>query len=88
MHQPTSDLRIRTTKPLVAPAVLEDDLPLPDAGASLVAHTRGEIANIVTGVDERLLVVVGPCSIHDPAAAVEYAERLREVVALRSEEHV
>ncbi len=86
MHQPTSDLRIRTTKPLVAPAVLEDDLPLPDVGASLVARTRGEIANIVTGVDERLLVVVGPCSIHDPAAAVEYAERLREVVALHAGE--
>jgi len=86
MHQPTSDLRIRTTKPLVAPAVLEDDLPLPDAEASLVARTRGEIANIVTGVDVRLLVVVGPCSIHDPAAAVEYAERLREVVALHAGE--
>jgi 3-deoxy-7-phosphoheptulonate synthase len=80
MHQPTSDLRIRATKPLVAPAALEAELPLSDAGATVVARARSEIAEIVTGADDRLLVVVGPCSIHDPAAAVEYAERLREAV--------
>lgn len=79
MHLPTSDLRIRATKPLVAPAVLEEELPLPDAGAGLVARTRREIADILTGADQRLLVVVGPCSIHDPAAAVEYAERLQSI---------
>ena len=82
MHQPTADLRIRTQKPLLAPVSLEGELPLPDAGAELVARTRREIAAIITGADDRLLVVVGPCSIHDPAAAVEYAERLREAAAL------
>ncbi len=82
MHQPTSDLRIRATKPLVAPAVLEEELPLPDTGAGLVARTRGELASVVTGMDDRLVVVVGPCSIHDPAAAVDYAERLRDVAAM------
>ncbi|HVS51761.1 MAG TPA: 3-deoxy-7-phosphoheptulonate synthase [Opitutaceae bacterium] len=84
MHLPTSDLRIRAQKPLIAPAVLEDELPLPDAGAELVARTRREIAAIVSGADDRLLVVVGPCSIHDPAAALEYAARLREAAALHA----
>lgn len=82
MHQPTADLRIRATKPLIAPALLESELPLDDAGAELVATARREVAAILTGTDDRLLVVAGPCSIHDPAAALEYAGRLREVVPL------
>jgi 3-deoxy-7-phosphoheptulonate synthase len=86
MHPPTSDLRIRAQKPLIAPAILEDELPLSDPGAGLVSSTRREVAGIVTGTDDRLLVVVGPCSIHDPAAALEYAERLREVVSLHAHE--
>ena len=85
MHLPTSDLRIRAQKPLIAPAVLEDELPLPDAGAELVTTTRREVAAIVTGEADRLLVVVGPCSIHDPLAALEYAQRLRDVVALHAD---
>jgi 3-deoxy-7-phosphoheptulonate synthase len=76
MHSPTSDLRIRAQKPLIAPAVLEDELPLGDAPAELIARTRREIAALVTGRDDRLLVVVGPCSIHDPAAALDYARLL------------
>ena len=81
MHPSTADLRIRATKPLIAPALLEEELPLDDARAALVARTRREIEAILTGVERRLLVVVGPCSIHDPAAAVEYALRLREAAA-------
>lgn len=77
MHQPTSDLRIRAQKPLIAPAVLEDELPLSESGAALIARTRREIAAIITGADDRLLVVVGPCSIHDPVAALEYSAQLR-----------
>ncbi len=86
MHPPTSDLRIRATKPLIAPAVLADELPLDDARAALVARTRREVADILTGADSRLLVVVGPCSIHDAAAAVEYAQRLQEVAPLHARE--
>ena len=86
MHPSTSDLRIRATKPLIAPAVLEDDLPLDDARAALVSKSRREVEAIITGSDSRLLVVVGPCSIHDPAAAVEYAQRLREVAPIYSRE--
>jgi 3-deoxy-7-phosphoheptulonate synthase len=84
MHQPTFDLRIRAQKPLVAPAVLEEELPLSDAGAVRVAQSRREVAEIVTGKDDRLLVVVGPCSIHDPDSAREYAARLRECTAIYS----
>ena len=80
MHPSTADLRIRATKPLMAPALLEEELPVDDGRAALVARTRREIEAILSGADDRLLVVVGPCSIHDPAAAVEYAQRLREVV--------
>ncbi len=85
MHLPTSDLRIRSQKPLVAPATLEADYPLSDAGAEFVAQARREIARIMTGADDRLLVVVGPCSIHDPEAAVEYADRLREAAVLHAD---
>jgi len=88
MHPPTSDLRIRAQKPLIAPAVLEDELPLSDAGAALVAQSRRDIAAILGGTDPRLLVVIGPCSIHDPAAALEYSQRLREAIALHAAELV
>jgi 3-deoxy-7-phosphoheptulonate synthase len=82
----TSDLRIRAQKPLLAPAILEEELPLPPAAAALVARSRTEIAAILAGTDPRLLVVVGPCSIHDPAAALEYAERLRQAAPLYARE--
>lgn len=86
MHPATADLRIRAQKPLIAPAVLEDELPLSDAGATLIAQTRRQIAAILTGADDRLLVVVGPCSIHDPAAALEYARALTAASALHPAE--
>ena len=79
MHPSTADLRIRATKPLMAPALLEEELPVDDVRAALIARTRREIEAILAGADDRLLVVVGPCSIHDTAAAVEYAQRLRAV---------
>lgn len=82
----TSDLRIRAAKPLVAPATLEEELPLDDAGATRIVEWRREVANILGGRDDRVLVVVGPCSIHDPAAAVEYAERLASVAPLYARE--
>jgi len=82
MPLPTSDLRIRAIKPLLAPAALEAELPLPETGALLVAQARRSVAAILTGADDRLLVVVGPCSIHDPAAALDYAERLRDAARL------
>ena len=79
MRQPTSDLRIRTARPLLSPAILEEDLPLAEAGAALVETARREVAEILHGRDDRLLAVVGPCSIHDPASALVYARRLKPV---------
>jgi 3-deoxy-7-phosphoheptulonate synthase len=76
MHQPTADLRIRATRPLPAPATVEDEIPLDDAGSARIAKARREIASVMAGRDDRLFVVAGPCSIHDPAAAVEYAALL------------
>src|SRR5882757_2276492 len=79
MRQPTSDLRIRTARPLLSPAILEEDLPLPEAGATLVDSARHAIGDILNGRDDRLVAIVGPCSIHDPAAALEYARQLKPV---------
>jgi 3-deoxy-7-phosphoheptulonate synthase len=84
MRPPTSDLRIRATRPLVAPAVLEAAIPLDDAGSGRIGRARREIASIMSGRDDRVLVVAGPCSIHDPSAAVEYASLLR-AAAVRHE---
>ena len=72
----TRDLRIESIRPLVPPAILLEQLPLPDAGALTVSRSREEIVRILDGQDDRLLVVVGPCSIHDHPAALEYAGRL------------
>ena len=73
-------------KPLPAPADLEERYPLDDAGAELVAKARREIAAIFAGHDDRLVVVVGPCSIHDPAAALDYAKRLAAVASTYADE--
>jgi 3-deoxy-7-phosphoheptulonate synthase len=77
MHPPTFDLRIRATRPLLAPAILEEEIPLDDAGSVRIARARRDISAIMSGADDRLLLVVGPCSIHDPVAAVEFAVLLR-----------
>ncbi|WP_276129835.1 3-deoxy-7-phosphoheptulonate synthase [Rubrobacter indicoceani] len=75
----TSDLRVRSIRPLIAPAILHEQFPLSPEGADLVQKTRGEIAAILNGEDDRLIAVVGPCSIHDPEAALDYAARLAKV---------
>ena len=72
----TDDLRIEGLRPLLPPAILMEELPLPEAGTEVVASARTTIGEILAGRDERLLVVVGPCSIHDPAAGLEYARHL------------
>ncbi|HEY4246029.1 MAG TPA: 3-deoxy-7-phosphoheptulonate synthase [Lacunisphaera sp.] len=79
MRQPTSDLRIRSARPLLSPAILEEDLPLSESGAALVDQARLAISDILYRRDARLLAIVGPCSIHDPAAALDYARKLKPV---------
>ena len=71
------DVRIREVRPLISPALLQYELPADDAVQAFVERSRAEVAAIVHGTDTRLLAVVGPCSIHDHAQAIEYAQRLR-----------
>jgi 3-deoxy-7-phosphoheptulonate synthase len=78
MHWETDDLRIDQLKPLIPPAILMEEYPITDQASETVAQARLSIADCLRGQDDRLVVVVGPCSIHDEAAAVEYAERLRK----------
>ncbi|MES2995932.1 MAG: 3-deoxy-7-phosphoheptulonate synthase [Verrucomicrobiota bacterium] len=73
----TDDLRITGQKPLISPAVLGYYLPVSEKASELVANVRSQAAAILRREDDRLLAVVGPCSIHDPEAAVEYAEKLK-----------
>ncbi|HET6529878.1 MAG TPA: 3-deoxy-7-phosphoheptulonate synthase [Actinoplanes sp.] len=74
----TRDLRITDTRPLLPAEILLEQLPLSGEGATTVNRGRGEVADVLGGRDDRLVVVVGPCSVHDPEAAGEYASRLRE----------
>ena len=76
--QRTDDLRIANIDPLMAPRLLMKMLPLDDSGSELVARARRETEAVLFGRDPRLLVVVGPCSIHDPEAALEYGRLLKE----------
>ena len=75
----TSNLRIAGIRPLVPPAILMEQLPLAADSANLVHRSRAEISAILAGTDDRLLVVVGPCSVHDAGAALDYARRLRDL---------
>lgn len=75
----TDDLRIARTRPLLTPAILGEEMPLSESAAELVASSRREIEAIFDGHDDRLLAVVGPCSIHDLDAAREYAWKLKPV---------
>ncbi|MFM8420299.1 MAG: 3-deoxy-7-phosphoheptulonate synthase [Verrucomicrobiota bacterium] len=74
--QRTSDLRVVTIRPLLSPRELKEALPQRETAASTVVRGRETVQRILRREDPRLLVVVGPCSIHDPNAAMEYARRL------------
>lgn len=74
-HQ-TDDVKIKEVKELLPPIAHLYELPISDNAAGLVHQTRQEVAELVHGKDNRLLVIIGPCSIHDPKAALEYASRL------------
>ncbi|MEF8792143.1 3-deoxy-7-phosphoheptulonate synthase [Thiohalorhabdus sp.] len=81
MTHPTEDLRIASVQEVVSPAELHREIPLSEAGAETVHGARQAIQRILSGEDDRLLVIVGPCSIHDPEAAMDYARRLKEAAA-------
>jgi 3-deoxy-7-phosphoheptulonate synthase len=75
----TDDLRISRVRPLLAPAILSEEIPVTPKGGECIVESRRTIEAILSGRDARLLAIVGPCSIHDPKAALEYAQRLREL---------
>jgi 3-deoxy-7-phosphoheptulonate synthase len=74
----TDDLRIQQVNELISPEKLIRDIAISDAAAETVAQARQTIHQVLSGEDDRLVVVVGPCSIHDPAAALEYADLLKQ----------
>src|SRR5215467_9061372 len=74
--QRTADLRILSYRPLLPPAILLEDVPLSNKAVETVARGRTDVARILRGEDDRLIVLVGPCSIHDTGAGLEYARRL------------
>jgi 3-deoxy-7-phosphoheptulonate synthase len=71
------DVRIDAVRPLITPALLQERLPVPEAALTLVEATRAQVAAVLDRRDDRLLVVVGPCSIHDHDQALDYAARLK-----------
>ena len=83
----TNNINVLDVSPIIAPQDLKQVFPLPPAEASFVNESRETIKAILNGTDKRLLAVVGPCSIHDPLAAIEYANRLAKL-ATTLQDHI
>ncbi len=81
MQYQTDDTRITGMEEVIAPETLMEELPISAEASSLVFTARQQVADIIHKRNDRLLAIVGPCSIHDPGAAMEYAERLAEAAA-------
>ncbi len=80
MNYQTDDLRINEIKTVIPPAVLLEEIPVTEQAAKTTYETRQAIHNILSGDDDRLLVITGPCSIHDVKSAAEYASRLKPLI--------
>ncbi len=78
MSPPTANLRVLGIRPLISPAILNEELPITPTAEKTVETARAAVKEILYEQDSRLLVVVGPCSIHDPRSALEYAQHLLE----------
>lgn len=86
MRHITEDLRIEKIEEAILPAELQEQLPITDSAAETTYRTRDQIRNILHGRDDRLLLIMGPCSIHDTEAAMEYAARLKPLAAAVKED--
>jgi 3-deoxy-7-phosphoheptulonate synthase len=75
----TYDINVKEFRPLISPAAIKEILPVPDDAAQTVINGRRDVENILLKKDGRLLVIAGPCSIHDMNAALEYAERMKKL---------
>jgi 3-deoxy-7-phosphoheptulonate synthase len=80
MLNSTDDVRIKSLRPLLPPAILMEEIPAHAEACRVVAQGRGDVAAVLRGESDRLVVVVGPCSIHHPEAGLEYARRLRQLL--------
>ena len=80
MKYKTDDLRISGMQEVIAPEELHREYPISEVASDTVYSTRQSIHEILNDKDDRLLVIVGPCSIHDPKAAREYAKRLKNMI--------
>jgi 3-deoxy-7-phosphoheptulonate synthase len=80
MNHQTDDLRINEIKTVTPPAVLLEEIPVTEKAATTTYETRQAIHNILSGDDDRLVVITGPCSIHDIKSAIEYASRLKPLI--------
>lgn len=74
----TEDLRIKSLRPLVSPSLLYEEYPATKFIIDVVTQARLQAARIIHGEDDRLLVIIGPCSIHDPKGALDYASKLKD----------
>ena len=79
MKYKTDDLRITAMREVISPEQLHKDCQISESASKLIFDTRTAIHDILNGKDDRLLVIIGPCSIHDPDAAREYAKKLKEM---------
>lgn len=77
----TDDVRIASAQPLITPWVLQEELPLTDTQAAAITSARRDIAAILNGDDTRMLVIAGPCSVHDPDALLDFARQLNSCCA-------
>ena len=85
----TDNLRIAGTQEVLPPAQLHEELPITDNASETVFYARKQIQDILQAVDDRVIVVIGPCSIHDPKAAREYASKLKPLIdELKDELHI
>ena len=75
----TDDLRICGVKEVIAPVQVHEELPLTEVAAQTTAQARSAVHTILKKQDDRVLVIIGPCSIHDPVAALDYAQRLKAI---------
>jgi len=80
MQYKTNDLRIKSIKAVISPLVICEEIPITEQAAKTTALTRNAIHDILHGQDNRLIVITGPCSIHDVDAAKEYASRLKKLI--------
>ena len=77
MSRSTDDVRIASARPLITPWVLAEELPLPESIAADIADARRAIASILANRDPRVLAIVGPCSVHDPSALLDFARQFK-----------